>query len=134
MQDMSERDFSGLDAATLTIDLAPSQQLHARPEPAPALYLQIALRLAQMVASGVLQPGQRLPSVRDAAAQNNVSVATVVQALATLEEHRLVQPRAKSVGDITTPLVSFAGYAPKDKHFFDIDFMCREETSAYDLW
>jgi DNA-binding transcriptional MocR family regulator len=62
----------------------------------PLLYLQIALRLAQMIASGALQPSQRLPSLRDLAAQNNVSVATVVQALATLEEHRLVQPRARS--------------------------------------
>jgi DNA-binding transcriptional MocR family regulator len=119
------------------------------------LYLQIALRMAQMVASGALQPGKRLPSVRDLAAQNSVSVATVVQALATLEEHRLVQPRARSgyfvapasrakaaalvrkirrepelpkapVGGLPAiaapqPLVSFAGYAPKDKDLFDTD-------------
>ncbi len=63
---------------------------------APPLYLQIALRLAQMVASGALQAGQRLPSVRDSAVQNNVSVATVVQALRHLEEHGVVQPRPKS--------------------------------------
>ena len=44
----------------------------------------------------IAQLRQRLPSVRDTAAQNQVSVATVVQALATLEEHRLVQPRARS--------------------------------------
>ena len=129
----------------------------------PPLYLQIALRMAQLIASGTLQAGARLPSVRDAAAQDNVSVATVVQAFATLEEHRLVQPRAKSgyfvaaasrakaaalvrkisqqpaapslpqaqlvAGhggaaapvDSARPLVSFAGYTPKDKDFFDVD-------------
>jgi DNA-binding transcriptional MocR family regulator len=112
------------------------------------LYLQIALRVAQMVASGALQAGQRLPSVRDSAAQNNVSVATVVQAFRHLEEHGVLQPRPKSgyfvasasknkaaslvrklepvpepvaVPRSTRPGVSFAGYSPKDKDFFDTD-------------
>lgn len=119
----------------------------------PLLYLQVALRIAQMVASGALQVGQRLPSVRDSAVQNNVSVATVVQAFRYLEEHGVVQPRPKSgyfvapvsktkaAGVVrtiqpgpevpadrasvsaprTTPVVSFAGYSPKDKDFFDTD-------------
>ena len=149
MSRMTERDFSGLEAPSLPTDASPSTP----PGERVALYLQLALRLAQMVASGALQPGQRLPSVRDAAAQNNVSVATVVQALATLEEHRLVQPRARS-GYFVAPasrakaaalvrkirrepelpkaqsvaasaapksLVSFAGYSPKDRDFFDTD-------------
>ena len=60
------------------------------------LYRKIALHLTQMIASGALQGGQRLPSVRDAATQNNVSVATVVQAYRYLEEHGLVQPRPKA--------------------------------------
>lgn len=67
------------------------------PEPPSApLYLQIALRMAQMVASGALKVGQRLPSVRDSAVQNGVSVSTVVQAFRYLEEHGLVQPRPKA--------------------------------------
>jgi DNA-binding transcriptional MocR family regulator len=118
------------------------------------LYLQIALRVAQMVASGALQAGQRLPSVRDSAAQNNVSVATVVQAFRHLEEHGVLQPRPKSGYFVAPaskakaasvvrkldaktavpaksaaaeplpanqPSVSFAGYSPKDKDFFDTD-------------
>lgn len=60
------------------------------------LYLQIALRVAQMVANGALKGGQRLPSVRDSAAQDGVSVSTVVQAFGYLEEHGLVQPRPKA--------------------------------------
>jgi DNA-binding transcriptional MocR family regulator len=122
---------------------------------AEPLYLQIALRIAQLLASGALPSGQRLPSVRDSAAQNNVSVATVVQAYRHLEENGLVQPRAKSgyflaaaakpkalalvrkglrkaepvaqwlshssVAPGTGPSVSFAGYSPKDKDFFDTD-------------
>lgn len=113
------------------------------------LYLQIALRVAQMVMSGALNAGQRLPSVRDSAAQNNVSVATVVQAFRYLEEHGVLQPRPKSgyfvapnskakaatvlrklepekntpFADTSSgrPAVSFAGYSPKDKDFFDTD-------------
>jgi DNA-binding transcriptional MocR family regulator len=123
------------------------------------LYLQIASRVAQMVASGALHSGQRLPSVRDSAVQNNVSAATVVQAFRHLEEHGILQPRPKS-GYFVAPSgktkaagllhklggdgegqtapksdkpkqqtqspslrlsVSFAGYSPKDKDFFDVD-------------
>jgi DNA-binding transcriptional MocR family regulator len=154
MQAMSARD--AMDPETLTPATNASALLAGEPVGASTLlYLQIALRLAQMVASGALQPGQRLPSVRDLAAQNHVAVATVVQALATLEEHRLVQPRARSGYFVAPasrakaatlvrkirhepeppkaqpgvahkaaapkPLVSFAGYAPKDKDFFDTD-------------
>jgi DNA-binding transcriptional MocR family regulator len=154
MQAMSARDVSGPEALALSSDALLPAPDASTPAP-PLLYLQIALRLALMVSSGALRPGQRLPSVRDSAAQNNVSVATVVQALAMLEEHRLVQPRARS-GYFVAPasrakaaalvrkirrepelsktlpdpgsteaalrtVVSFAGYAPKDKDFFDTD-------------
>ena len=115
------------------------------------LYLQIALRMAHMVASGALKPGQRLPSVREAALQNGVSVSTVVQAFGYLEEHGLAQPRPKAGYFVasasktlasallrkhkpspaqvpTAPLeataqtiASFAGYSPKDRDFFDTD-------------
>ena len=66
------------------------------------LYLQMVSRVAQMVASGALQTGQRLPSVRESAVQNGVSVATVVQAFRHLEEHGVLQPRPKS-GYFVTP-------------------------------
>ncbi len=122
--------------------------------PAPTstpLYLQIALHMAQMVASGALKVGQRLPSVRDTAVQNGVSVSTVVQAFRYLEEHGLVQPRPKAgyfvasaskalannlarkfgqhsaaptdpvPAALSKPLVNFAGYSPQDKDFFDTD-------------
>jgi DNA-binding transcriptional MocR family regulator len=119
------------------------------------LYMQMALRIAQMVASGTLKGGQRLPSVRDSAVQNGLSVSTVVQAFRYLEERGLVQPRPKAGYFVTAaskaraselvrqlqqqptatkvpadttqtvaiakPLVSFAGYSPKDADFFDTD-------------
>lgn len=65
------------------------------PEEPQLLYLQMALRFAQIIASGAIKSGQRLPSVRDSAVQNGLSSATVLQALRFLEERGLVQPRPK---------------------------------------
>ncbi|MDT8989974.1 PLP-dependent aminotransferase family protein [Curvibacter sp. APW13] len=122
--------------------------------PSLPLYQQIAQRCAQLVASGALRAGQRLPSVRDTATQNHVSVSTAVQALQYLEERGVLTARAKAgffvapqgkakalsllrqfEGAAPEPLagepapppgslppkVSFAGYSPKDKDFFDGD-------------
>ncbi|MEY4413842.1 MAG: hypothetical protein RIQ53_1135, partial [Pseudomonadota bacterium] len=44
------------------------------------LYQQLADRLAQLMDSGALAAGTRLPSVREAAAEQLVSVSTVLQA------------------------------------------------------
>ena len=153
MEGMSDLDFEAGDPQTMAMAEAV----------ATPLFLQVAMRMAQMIASGTLQVGQRLPSVRDCAAQSHVSVGTVVQAFAILEEHRLVQPRAKSgffvapasqaiasalvqkisrrPAEATRPLVlpvpaqndssnpvrgakalvSFVGFTPKDRDFFDAD-------------
>lgn len=59
-------------------------------------YQQIARHVAELVASGAFLAGQRLPSVRDAASHHQVSVATVLQAYRSLEEHGVAQPRPKS--------------------------------------
>jgi DNA-binding transcriptional regulator YhcF (GntR family) len=40
----------------------------------------MATRMAQLIESGVFQSGQRLPSVRDTAAQEGVSISTAMQA------------------------------------------------------
>lgn len=64
--------------------------------PAQPLYVQLAARLTRLVRSGAFKAGQRLPSVRDTAQTEGVSVATVVQAYARLEEAGLVQARPKA--------------------------------------
>lgn len=60
------------------------------------LYAQIAQGIAQLIDDQAFQPGDRLPSVREMAAQNGVSVSTAVQALRWLEERHLVTARPKS--------------------------------------
>lgn len=62
----------------------------------PPLYAQIAQRMAGLIDSQAFKPGQRLPSVRDVASQNGVSMSTAVQALRWLEERNLVTARPKS--------------------------------------
>ncbi|HSW07267.1 PLP-dependent aminotransferase family protein [Aquabacterium sp.] len=62
----------------------------------PPLYLKLADRLSAAIASGALVPGGRLPSVRQCAREQSVSVSTVVQAYRHLEDARLIEARPKS--------------------------------------
>ncbi len=62
----------------------------------PTLYQQLADELASSIRSGVLRPGDRLPSVRDLRRQRGVSPSTIFQAYAQLESQGLVETRARS--------------------------------------
>ena len=57
------------------------------------LYVQIADRIRIAVATGDMQPGGALPSVRHLASQLRVNPATVVQAYRELEEVGVVESR-----------------------------------------
>ncbi|RYD36396.1 MAG: PLP-dependent aminotransferase family protein [Verrucomicrobiaceae bacterium] len=61
-----------------------------------ALYETVAGKVAGLIHTGTLRPGDRLPSVRRACAQNGVSMATVVQAYLRLENQGLIEARPKS--------------------------------------
>lgn len=54
------------------------------------IYLQIAERLEMSICSGIYQPGERIPSVRDLAAEAGVNPNTMQRALAELERKRVV--------------------------------------------
>lgn len=60
------------------------------------LYLEIARTFANLIHGGSLRPGDSLPSVRVAAAQNRVSKGTVIQAYSSLEAQGLVEARPQS--------------------------------------
>ncbi|MEJ7138770.1 PLP-dependent aminotransferase family protein [Amphibiibacter pelophylacis] len=70
--------------------------LPATPSKTPPRYIGIGQGVARMIDDQAFRPGQRLPSVRELAAQHGVSVSTAVQALRWLEErHRIIaRPRA----------------------------------------
>lgn len=54
------------------------------------IYLQIAEQIIQQIASGGYTPGERLPSVRDFAAQAEVNPNTMQRAFGELERNGLV--------------------------------------------
>jgi DNA-binding transcriptional MocR family regulator len=60
------------------------------------LYDRLADEFAGLIAQRVLQPGDRLPSVRRLATQKRLSVSTVLQALRQLEDRGLVEARPQA--------------------------------------
>ena len=76
----------------------PSAHYHPpmKPELEGPLYQQIANRMEEMISTGSLRAGDRIPSVRHLSLQHRVSVPTVMQAYALLENRRLIEARPKS--------------------------------------
>jgi DNA-binding transcriptional MocR family regulator len=71
------------------------------------LYLQVADNVADLINSGSLRAGDRVPSVRRLSGQQNVSVPTVLQAYMVLENRRMIEARPKS-GFFVKPRLSDA--------------------------
>lgn len=60
------------------------------------LYQQLAATLEQSIQTGVLQPGDRVPSVRQLRQQHGVSLSTAVAALLRLENQGWIEARPRS--------------------------------------
>ncbi|HZR16424.1 MAG TPA: PLP-dependent aminotransferase family protein [Verrucomicrobiae bacterium] len=60
------------------------------------LYKQVALRISELIEHGTLRPGDRVPSVRRCSEQQNVSIATVMQAYRLLENRGVIESRPQS--------------------------------------
>src|SRR6266850_4180246 len=60
------------------------------------LYKQVALRISELIEHGTLRPGERVPSVRRCSEQQNVSIATVMQAYRLLESRGVIEARPQS--------------------------------------
>lgn len=61
-----------------------------------SLYRDLAEQTAKLISDGVLRPGDRLPSVRQACRSHAISPATVTQAYYLLESRGLIEARPKS--------------------------------------
>lgn len=59
-------------------------------------YAVLADELDGLIASGILRPGDRLPSVRRLAAEKRLSISTVVQALHQLEDAGAIEARPQA--------------------------------------
>src|SRR5713226_8527596 len=60
------------------------------------LYQQVAVRISELIEHGTLRPGERVPSVRRYSEQQNVSIATVMQAYRLLESRGVIEARPQS--------------------------------------
>lgn len=79
--------------------IAKSQMQHDRPV---RLYERVADDIAGMIAGGVMQPGDRLPSVRELRRRQNVSLATVLEAYRLLEDRGLITVRPQAGHYVTS--------------------------------
>jgi DNA-binding transcriptional MocR family regulator len=66
------------------------------PTEPPLLYERIAAEIGDLIERGTFRPGERLPSVRTLARQRSVSVNTVLEAYAQLENRRVLEARPQS--------------------------------------
>ncbi len=60
------------------------------------LYQELASRLAGMIRAGTFSPGDRLPSVRQASREHQVSISTVIEAYRALEDQGVIKARPRS--------------------------------------
>ena len=60
------------------------------------LYRELATEVAGMIESGVLRPGEKIPSVRAMCARRKLSQSTVLQAYHQLEDRGLIEARPRS--------------------------------------
>jgi len=61
-----------------------------------SLYAQIAQHFVKLIDAQVFLPGQKLPSLREIASTQGVSMATAIEALQWLEERHLIQAKPRS--------------------------------------
>jgi DNA-binding transcriptional MocR family regulator len=70
----------------------------------PLLYERVAADVADLIARGTYRPGDRVPSVRELSRQLRVSVNTVVEAYASLENRRVIEARPQSGYYVSCPI------------------------------
>src|SRR5215468_4625767 len=79
----------------MTIQDLASHAAAERPGEA-TLYQEVALKISELIEHGTLRPGERVPSVRKCSRQQNVSIATVMQAYRLLEDQGIIEARPQS--------------------------------------
>jgi GntR family transcriptional regulator len=75
-------------------------------------YMQIVQQVRQALRLGLLEPGDRLPTVREVASQLAINPNTVLKAYRELEHERLVEGRP---GQGTFVVKALAGPSPRDR-------------------
>lgn len=79
------------------------------------LYDQVAARIGDLIDQGTYRPGDRIPSIRELSRQMRVSINTVMEAYAQLENARLVEARPQSGYYVSCRLLEPEGLLQKSK-------------------
>ena len=98
-----------------TQDLTPTTAAQGAGE--DILYKRLALRISELIQHGTLRPGERVPSVRKCSGQQNVSIATVMQAYRLLE-NRGVMRKLSPEPVPTAERLSLVRRATREAHLF----------------
>ena len=62
----------------------------------PPLYQQVADHISEQIKSGLLQAGERVPSVRQCSAELGLSISTIIRGYELLQDQMLIEPRPQS--------------------------------------
>jgi DNA-binding transcriptional MocR family regulator len=62
----------------------------------PTLYQQVADHISEQIKTGLLQSGEKLPSVRQCSAQMGMSISTVIRGYELLQDQMMIEPRPQS--------------------------------------
>src|SRR5690348_2264428 len=94
----SEVNFLFADDARCYAQAVPSRKRSKVP-----LYVRIAETFTRQVATGVLRPGDRVPSLRKLSREQGVSLSTALQAYVWLENRGYLEARPQSGFYVRTP-------------------------------
>ena len=85
------------------------------------LYTQLVDDIAKSVSDGVLKPGDRMPSIRDASRARRLSITTVRHAYQVLESQGVIEGRPQSGYFVTTKCSSGNASGSEGSSEFDTD-------------
>jgi GntR family transcriptional regulator len=84
------------------------------------IFLQIADSISEKVMEGKYPPGEKIPSVRDLAAEMGVNPNTVMRSLSELQSRGIIDNK-RGVGFYVNPEATIIISQWKRKEFFEID-------------
>lgn len=62
----------------------------------PTLYQQVADHISDQIRTGLLQAGEKVPSVRQCSAEMGLSISTVIRGYELLQDQMMIEPRPQS--------------------------------------
>ena len=106
-----------------------SLRLHIDPDDPTPPYEQLRRSLDELISTGILVDGQRLPSVRQLAADLSLAAGTVARTYAELEKGGLVLSRRGAGTRVTAPQSLVTGEAREEKLMEKVNDVARHAVA-----